>query len=437
MRVAVVGGGIAGLAAAFYLEEAGHQVTLYEASRHLGGKIHTLDLHGRPVELGPDAFLARVPEAIDLCQAVGLGDDLVAPARGEAYLWTGGRMRRLPDGLVLGVPSDLLAVARSGVLSPAGLLRAALEPLLRGQPLDRDASVAEVVAGRFGPEVLDRLVDPLVSGINAGDTHQLSVDATTPQLAALARGHRSLLLGARKVTRARRPGEPVFFTVEGGLRRLVHALEARLVHADVRTEAPVTSIDDLAAEAVVLAVPAFAAADLLRGGAPDAADGLAAIDYASVVLTVMAYPAGAVGRPLDGSGFLVPRREGHLMTACSWASAKWPHWSREGEVLLRISAGRAGDSRALDLDDDALVARLHAEVAEAMGITTTAPSWTQVARWPRSFPQYPVGHLDRVSAIEATLPSWIAVAGAAYRGVGIPACIASARRAVDRVCAAS
>jgi oxygen-dependent protoporphyrinogen oxidase len=429
----VVGGGITGLAAAFFLEEAGHYVTLYEADRTLGGKIHTVDLHGRPLELGPDAFLARVPEAVDLCRAVGLGDDLLAPATGVAHVWQRGRLRRLPEGLVLGIPSDVLAVARSGVLSPAGLLRAALEPLLPGRPLDHDATVAEVVAGRFGPEVLERLVDPLVSGINAGDTRRLSVDATTPQLAALARGHRSLVLGARNVAAARRPGDPIFLTVPDGLRRLVRALRDRLVHADVRTEAPVTSLTDLAAEAVVLAVPAFAAAELLSERAPAAAEGLGSIEYASVVLTVLAYPAGAVGRSLDGSGFLVPRREGRLMTACSWASAKWPHWAREGEVLLRVSAGRAGDSRALDLDDDTLVERLHAEVAEAMAITAP-PLWSQVARWPRSFPQYPVGHLQHVDAIEAALPPDIQVAGAAYRGVGIPACIASARRAIDRLC---
>jgi oxygen-dependent protoporphyrinogen oxidase len=345
-------------------------------------------------------------------------------------------MRRFPEGLVLGVPSDVVAVARSGVLSPAGLLRAALEPVLPGQPLEADASVADVIGRRFGPEVLDRLVDPLVSGINAGDTSLLSIDATTPQLAALARGHRSLLLGARGVTRLRQPGAPVFFTVEGGLRRLVHAIEARLVHADIRTGAPVTSLDDLAAERLVLAVPAFAAADLLRDGDPRIADALTAIEYATVALTAMAYPAEAVGRPLEGSGFLVPRREGRLMTACSWASAKWPHWAREGEVLLRVSTGRANDARHVDLDDDTLVERLHAEVAEAMDIAAP-PRWTQVERWPRSFPQYAVGHLDRVDAIEAALPQTIGLAGAAYRGVGIPACIASARRAVDRVLAAT
>jgi oxygen-dependent protoporphyrinogen oxidase len=432
MRIAVVGGGIAGLASAFFLEDAGHEVTLYEADRRLGGKIHTVDLHGRPVELGPDAFLARVPDATELCQALGLGDELIAPATGDARVWIDGHLRPLPEGLVLGVPSDVLAVARSGVLSPRGLARAALEPLLPGRRLDSDRSVADLVASRFGHQVLDRLVDPLVSGINAGDTRRLSVEATTPQLAALARQHRSLLLGARSLTRARRPGDPVFLTVAGGLRRLVDGLVGRL-RGDVRTGTPVSSLDDLDADGVVLAVPAPAAAPLVSRRAPAAAEQLAAFEDASVVLTLLAYPAESVGHPLDGSGFLVPRREGRLTTACSWASSKWPHWVRPGEVLLRVSAGRAGDERALDLDDDELVARLHAEVAPALAISAP-PTWTHVARWPASFPQYPVGHLARVDAIEAALPPNVALAGAAYRGVGIPACIASARRAAERLC---
>ena len=432
MRVDVVGGGIAGLAAAWFAERAGDDVVLHEAEQRLGGKIRTVDLHGRPVELGPDAFLARVPDAADLCRAVGLGDELVSPATGTAYLLHGTRLRRLPEGLVLGVPSDPVAVARAGILSPAGLARAAVEPFLPGRPLDRDASVAAVVRQRFGPEVLEKLVDPLVSGINAGDTEQLSIDATTPQLAALARGDRSLLLGARKLTRGRRPGDPVFLTVGGGLRRLVDTLRARLTRTEVRTGAPVASLDQLDGDATVLAVPAFAGAALLEERAPDAARALAEIDYASVVLTVLAYPAEAVTRPVDGSGFLVPRREGRLTTACSVASRKWPHWAREGEVLLRVSAGRAGDDRAMALDDDELVDRLHGELAGVLGLTA-APTWSQVARWPRSFPQYAVGHLDVVDRIEAALPADMAVAGAAYRGVGLPACVASARRAVERL----
>ena len=429
MKVAVVGGGIAGLAAAWFLHRDGVEVTVYEADDRLGGKVQTGSLDGRPVELAADAFLARVPDAAELCRELGLGDELVSPATGQAYLWLGARLRPLPEGLALGVPTDLAAVARSGVLSVGGLGRAALEPLLPATSVAADRSVGSLVRARFGDEVFERLVDPLISGINAGRADDLSLDAVTPQLAAAARSSRSLLLGLRRARSGDSAG-PVFLTVQSGLGRLVDRLVGVL--PDVRTSSPVASLADLDADRVVLAVPAFAAADLLSAVAPDAAALLADIEYASVVLTLLSYPADAIGRSLDGSGFLVPRGEGRLMTACSWGSSKWPHWAKPGEVLFRVSAGRAGDDRALQLSDEVLVARLHAELSEAVGLQGE-PLSSVVARWPRSFPQYAVGHLDRVARIEAALPPHIAVAGAALRGVGIPACIASGRAAAARV----
>ena len=428
MTIHVVGGGIAGLSAAWFLERRGFEVELHEADDRLGGKIRTGDVEGRPVELGPDAFLARVHDAIELCRALGLGDELIAPATGSAHLLLGGRLRPLPEGLVLGVPSDVVAVARSGVISNLGLLRAAAEPFLPGRPLRRDASVGAVVRNRFGPEVFEKLVDPLVSGINAGRADELSIDATTPQLSALARRERSLLVAARRARKAAPAGGPVFLTVRSGLQRLVDALAGEL-RGKVHLGSPVTSLADLGGDGVVIATPAFAAADLLEGAA---ADELADIPYASVALTVLTYPIGAVRRHLDGSGFLVPRSEGRLMTACSWGSSKWPHWAGPDRVVLRVSAGRSDDERALELDDAELGARLHGEVAEVLNITGE-PDQVIVTRWPRSFPQYAVGHLDRVARIEAALPPNVALAGAALRGVGIPACIASGRAAADRL----
>jgi oxygen-dependent protoporphyrinogen oxidase len=428
VKVDVIGGGIAGLAAAWFLERRDIDVEVHEASDRLGGKIVTGEVEGRAVELGPDAFLARVHDGVELCRALGLGDELIAPATGSAHLLLNGRLRPLPDGLVLGVPSDVVAVARSGVLSNLGLLRAAAEPFLPGRPLRRDASVGSVVRNRFGPEVFEKLVDPLVSGINAGRADDLSIDATTPQLSALARRDRSLLVGARRARQAAPAGGPVFLTVRSGLQRVIEALVADL-RGPVHLGAPVTSLADLDGDGVVVATPAFAAAELLEG---DAARELAAIPYASVMLTVLTYPLGAVRRHLDGSGFLVPRAEGRLMTACSWGSSKWPHWAGPDRVVLRVSAGRSDDERAMALDDDELVARLHTEVASVLNITAE-PDEAVVTRWPRSFPQYPVGHLDRVARIEAALPARVALAGAALRGVGIPACIASGRTAADRL----
>ena len=427
-KVHVVGGGIAGLSAAWFLERRGFEVEVHEASGRLGGKIATGDIEGRPVELGPDAFLARTHDAVELCRALGLGGELVAPATGSAHLLVAGRLRPLPEGLVLGVPSDVLAVARSGVISNLGLLRAAAEPFLPGWPLRRDASVGAVVRNRFGPEVFEKLVDPLVSGINAGKADDLSIDATTPQLSNLARRDRSLLVAARRARRTAPAGGPVFLTVRSGLGRVVEALASE-IEGPIHLDAPVTSLGDLDGEGVVVATPAFAAAPLLDG---DAAQELAAIAYASVALTVLTYPVAAVRRHLDGSGFLVPRAEGRLLTACSWGSSKWPHWAGPDRVVLRVSAGRSDDERALELDDDTLAARLHREVADVLNITGE-PDEVVVTRWPRSFPQYAVGHLDRVARIEAALPDNVALAGAALRGVGIPACIASGRAAADRL----
>lgn len=420
-RVTVVGGGIAGLAAAWEAVQRGAEVSVLEAGDRFGGKIETAAIGGVPVEAGPDAFLARVPWAVDLCRSLGL--DLVPPAVGRALVWSGGRLRPLPDGMLLGVPTGVGPIARSGLLSPLGMARAALDVVLPRAPLGGDVSVGELVRRRLGAEVLERLVDPLIGGINAGRADALSAKAVAPQVLAAAKASRSLVLGARRV-RTTADG-PVFLTVPSGLSTLVDTLVARLrdAGADLRTGTPVDSLDDLDGP-VVLAVPAFEAARLIGG---EAGVLLAGIDHASVALTTFAYPADAVPA-LDASGFLVPRREGRLVTACSFGTTKWPHWAPPGHVVLRVSAGRDRDERAMRLPDEQLVRRLHHELIELVGVRTP-PTHAQVHRWERGFPQYRVGHLDRVAAIEAALPATVAVAGAAYRGLGIPACIKQGRDA--------
>jgi len=449
----VAGGGIAGLAAAFALARRRDvQITLCEADEHLGGKVRSLTFAGVCLDLGPDAFLARRPEAVALCRELGLADDLVAPATATAYLWSRGRLRRLPPGLALGVPTRLGPLACSGVLSPAGLARVALEPLLAGRPLAGDEALGTLVRRRLGSEAHRRLVDPLVGGINAGDIDHLSVELAAPALAAAGCRSHSLVLGARRqATTAAGAGGPVFLTLPGGLSRLVDALAARVqaLGAEVRTGERITAMvrssdgsfrvearsGDLGADAIVLATPAFATAALLAPHVPDVAATLAAIDHASVALVALAYPRAAVARPLDGSGFLVARGEGHLMTACSWASSKWAHLDAGEGVVLRISAGRAGDERAESLDDEDLVARLCLELREAMGIARP-PSEVHVTRWRRAFPQYAPGHAARIAVAEAELAAQlpgVALAGAALAGVGLPACIASGQRAARLV----
>lgn len=435
MHVAVVGAGVTGLSAAWELVRSGAQVSVLEASPSLGGKVVTEAFRGRSVDLGPDSFLARVPHALELCHELGLGAELVHPAVEGAGVWLGGRLRPLPAGVVLGAPTALVPLARSGILSPSGVARAALDLVLPRTRLGPDPTVAEIVTGRLGRQVQERLVDPLVGGVHAGPSERLSARATAPQLADAA-ARRSLVLSLR----ARRAAAgPVFASLRGGLARLVDRLGEELRGAGARVETGV-EVDEVpvpGADATVVATPAVVAARLVTARAPDAAADLAAVDHASVALVVLAYPAGAFPRPPATTGFLVPRSEGQLLTACSFGSAKWPHWAAEGEVVLRASAGRWGDERALALGDDELVARLHAELTRALGLCSE-PLEFRVARWPRSFPQYRPGHLERVARVEQELDRrlpGVVLAGAAYRGVGLAACIGQGRAAAHRALA--
>ncbi len=450
-RVVVVGGGITGLSAAWTLSSTPAEVVVVEATGRLGGKVRTEDFAGQRVDVGPDAFLARVPDATDLCRALGLGDELVAPASGRAFIWATGRLRPLPEGLVLGVPTELGAVARSRLLSPLGLARAGLDRVLPATPAEGDRSVGELVTARLGRELLDQLVDPLLGGIHAGDSRQLSVAATAPQLEAAAGRSGGLMRGLRAQTdragRAETPSGPAFLSLASGLGTLVERLTAGLLArgVDLRTATAAQSLDrvdgrwrlctpagEVGADALVLAVPSPVAAGLVAPHAAGVAAELEGIDYASVVVTSLIYPAAGMGRPLDGSGFLVPRREGRLMTACTWSSSKWPHLVQAGRVMLRASAGRWGDERALAMSDEGLVDRLHAELVEALDLQSR-PLDTRVTRWPDAFPQYRVGHLDRLARVEAGLTRLpgLVVAGAAYRGIGLPACIAQGRQAAE------
>lgn len=454
-HVVVVGGGITGLAAAHALAHAPRppRVTLLEADDRLGGKILTTEIAGHPVDAGPDAFLARVPWATDLCRRLGLGDELVSPARGRAFVWSRGRLRPLPEDLVLGVPTALWPLARSGIVPIPGLVRAGLDLVLPADAPGGDEAIGSLVTRRLGRTVSERLVDPLLGGIYAGDADRLSASMAAPQLVAVARRHRSLILGLRAHRREHPPDptQPVFHTLPAGLGRLVDRLAAAVEGVDLRLGTRVEAVASdgpgcrltldgqapLGADAVVLATPAHVSSRLLAGAAPAAAGGLAGIEHASVVLVTLAIDAGALPGPLDGSGYLVPRGEGLLHTACSWASSKWAHLAEPGRVLLRVSAGRLGDDRPLRLDEDELLDRLLGELRLVMGLSGE-PSAVRVNRWVDAFPQYPPGHLDRVAGIEARVREAIPgveLAGAAYRGIGVPACIRQGEEAAARVLA--
>jgi oxygen-dependent protoporphyrinogen oxidase len=434
-RVAVVGGGISGLAAAYELRRrlSDASIVVHEASDRFGGKVATSRFAGRLVDEGADAFLARVPWGVDLCRELGIVTTLVSPSAASAYVWWDGALRQLPAGLVLGVPTDLDAVRASGILTERVVVRPAARPLAP----DEDISVGALIRPQLGDAIFERLVDPLLGGINAGDGDRLSARAAAPQLAAAAERDRDLVAGLRAATPAA-PG-PVFYAPVGGMAALVDALVDWLrAHGVELRLGSLLRVDDADADGIIVALPAHAASESLRHIAPASADDLGRIEYASVALVTMAFDHAAVHRRLDGSGYLVPRTTGLLMSACSWASSKWAHLAPssegarpDGTVIVRASAGRQGDDRFAALDDDTLVATLLEELAETSAIEGS-PREVRINRWLRSFPQYEPGHLDLVDRIEHTLgeeaPNVI-VTGAAFRGLGVPACIRQGREA--------
>jgi protoporphyrinogen/coproporphyrinogen III oxidase len=461
-RVVVVGGGIAGLAAAFFLRDAPVSVTVLEGSPRLGGKLAVSQVAGIAVDEGAEALLARRPEGISLIRAAGLADGLATPGTTTARIWSRQQLRPLPRRQVMGVPADLADLARSQLLSAAGLARAREDLSLPATERGVDVDVAGYVAARFGREVVDRLVDPLLGGVYAGRSEDLSFEATLPGLAAESRRHASLTKAAAALMPASPPpgGDgpaaeaTVFTTLTAGLGALPAAVAAAS-GAAVRTGAMVRELartpagwrltvgsahapGRLDAEAVVLAVPAQPAARLLAGlpGAADARVALAGIAYASMAIVTLAYPATAFPEPLAGSGYLVPAVDGHPVKAVTFSSVKWPHLRTADPALIvvRCSLGRIGEERLLQRDDAELAGLAAADLAAATGVRGQ-PADVRVTRWGGALPQYSVGHLGRVGRIRAAIARepGLAVCGAAYDGLGIPACIATAERAAEQV----
>lgn len=453
-KVVVVGGGMSGLATAHFIHRRlgeGVQITLVEAEPQLGGKVATQEFGGHLVDTGPDALLMRVPAMATLLKDLGFNDQLVAPASLGAHVWSRGRLRRLPTGTLFGVPDRLVPLVKSQLLSPMGLVRAALDLVLpRNRSLSDDPSIADLVAPRLGAQVFDRLVEPLLGGVHAGRAAELSARSTVPEIAALARKNRSLYLGLRRLRHHAAPssGGPVLITLAGGLVRLIEALAAQLGKADVRLNTNVSLVaregagyrvdladgQSIAADAVVLATPAFVSSRLLTDVAPDVATVLDEIPYVDVATIWLAYPPSAMGRPLDGTGFLIPPEEGKLLVGCTWSSAKWPHLHDDNLVLIRCMVGRRGDTRWLSMDDQALVSGVHDELVESMGLTS-GPIHQSIQRWPNGMPQYVVGHQNRLDAMKASLSRLpgLYLTGAAFRGVGLASCVADAERTAKEV----
>jgi oxygen-dependent protoporphyrinogen oxidase len=466
-RVVVIGGGISGLAAAWELTggEAGPgpgtpEVILFEGSDQLGGALRSVAFEGRTVDVGPDSFLGRRPEALELCQQVGLGHSLVPVAGRGASVWARGRLRPLPDGLALGIPTRFWPTARSGVLGPRGrwqLARDALLPRPGGRGPIGDRSIGPLVGNKLGRQVVDALVDPLIGGIHAGSVDDMSAAATFPPLLAAGQRRGSLMRALRAEVPPPDPdAPPLFWALENGMASLTGQLAALLLERGVAlhlssaverlerrgaTWSVATNGETTDADAVVVTVPAPAAGRLLRPHDDEVARLLGGIDYASVALVTFSVPTDAVTEPLWGTGFLVPRhspvprgRDPWAMTACTYLSEKWPHLARSGELLLRASLGRSGDDRADLWSDAEVVERVWDELGAFLEVSGS-PLASAVTRFPDAFPQYRVHHLMRTAGIEAAVRrlGGVAVAGAAYRGVGIPACIASGRAAARAV----
>lgn len=464
VAVAIVGGGISGLSAAYELDRRHVPFVLLEKSARLGGVIRTERAGGFTIDAGPDALLVHKPAALELCAELGLERQLIPtlPPR-TAYVVRDATLHPLPPGSVLGVPTRIGPLAANRVLSWRGRVRMGLDlavPRAAHHAQDaHDESVAAFFRRRFGKEAVAYVADPLLGGIHAGDVERLSMRALFPQFVEAERSHGSVIRAFRRVAADRaaqgdRDGQ--FRALADGLEALPRAIATRLAPGAVRTETGVTGLTAgsgsgnrryalctsdgarIAADQVICALPAHAAAPLLAGLDEDAGRLCGSIGHTSVAIVFLAWPRAAVRHPLDGTGFVVPRAEtGLSITAATWISSKWPGRVQEGHVLLRGFVGGMRTPEALEQTDDALVTAVQRDLALLLGIDGE-PLLARVYRWPLANPQPDVGHLDRVAAIDARLKGLpgLHVIGAAFRGVGVPDCVA-AGRAAGRAAAAA
>jgi oxygen-dependent protoporphyrinogen oxidase len=458
--VIVIGGGIAGLTAAYALRrqatEAGLPLdcTVLEAVPAWGGKIVTHHVGELVMEAGPDSFLSQKPWALQLCEQLGLGGELINtnPMEKKAFVFSRGRLHELPEGLVTFVPHQLGPFLRSGLLSWRGLARMGLDLVIPRRRSEDDESLAAFFRRRFGWEALERVMEPLMAGIYAGDAERMSLRATFPRFHELEQHHGSVIRGMMAARKARGQAGPgtapirtMFVTLRRGLSDLVVALVDHLQKNGVVLRSGVRAAalrvrshqlgrwtydvvcDDgtaMAADALVLAIPAYAAADLVRPLSPLAAGLLEEIPYASTATVSLVYEARKLAVRLEGSGFVVPRVEGRELLAATWTSLKWPHRASPEDVSVRCYVGGVGREAILQQDDELLIRRVREELRSMAGIGAT-PRYVEVNRWERAMPQYLIGHAERVGGVDAAMSrfSGLVLAGAAYRGVGIPDCI--------------
>lgn len=431
-------------------------ITVLDAAEAPGGKVRTPMLAGFPVDTGPDSLLSRGAELRSLIDRLGLTDEIIEPLPGGAFIWSRGKLRPIPQGAAFGLPDRLGPVLRSGLLSPAGTMRAAVDIIRPRTTLPPDPTIGEIVRPRYGTDVYQRMVEPMLGGIHAGSPDVLSASSTAPEIAALARSGRSMTLTMRKRRKAAPPPagrrRAPLVSLRGGLSRLTAALVDVVGADNVRTGVPATSVrrrddghwavttngGDFAADAVVITTPAYVAADLVAPLSPRAGELLHRVPYVDVANATLAYRRSDVAADLHGTGFLVPPVEGGFIVGCTWLTSKWPHLANDEVVLIKSMVGRWGDRRWLEMDDDQLVSAVRHDLARIVGISAE-PFDRLVQRWPGAMPQYTVGHGERLDELDrelAALPG-LFLTGSAYRGSGLAACVAQAQATAERIAGSS
>ncbi|MBI3695501.1 MAG: protoporphyrinogen oxidase [Acidobacteria bacterium] len=444
-RVVIVGGGISGLSAAYYATRAGHECTLLDPAPHLGGVIRTETVDGCVVESGPDSFIAQKPWALELIRELGLEGDLIRSNDHlrKTYILRHGRLTPMPDGLFLMVPTAIAPTVTTRLLGVSTKLKMAFELLRRPVADPPDRSVADFVRDHYGAEAVDYLAEPLLAGIYGGDAADLSVTSVLPRFVEFERRYGSVTRGVLAARSGANSGPPpaLFLSLKGGMQQLTAALAnhlTRVVRAKVSRVEPGYRVhfdgQSLEADHVILATPAYTAAELLRGLDPELADLLAGIRYHSSITLALGYERSTFQQPLRGFGFLVPRVERRLLTACTFVGTKFPHRTADNRVLLRAFVGAGTNDALLDRSDDSLAGDVREELRRLLGLTAT-PLFCRVQRWRRAMAQYTVGHeraVEQIHARLARLPG-LHLAGNAYLGIGVPDCIRTAQLAVAAI----
>ncbi|TYS15911.1 protoporphyrinogen oxidase [Rossellomorea vietnamensis] len=457
-KVVIIGGGITGLTSAYYLQKEAEktgrplEIKLIEASHRLGGKIQTVTRDGFIIERGPDSFLERKTSAAKLSKEVGIDNDLVNNSTGKSYVLVNEELHAMPGGSVMGIPTQMAPFVTTGLFSMQGKARAAADFILPKSNAKGDQSLGQFFRRRLGDEVVENLIEPLLSGIYAGDIDKLSLMSTFPQFYQVEQKHRSLILGMKKTTPAPQDKsgkkKAIFLTLTKGLQSLVDAIEERLAADSVLKGVRVEKIEkqgnsryslvlnngeNLDADSVILTTPH----PTIPAMFPQYSffDHLKSIPATSVATVAMAFPEEAIQKDIDGTGFVVSRNSDYTITACTWTHKKWPHTTPEGKVLIRCYVGRAGDEAVVDLSDSQIEKIVLQDLNKIMNITMD-PEFTIVSRWKDAMPQYTVGHKERLEAMQSTVRNELPglfIAGSSFEGLGLPDCIDQGEKAVENV----